>query len=284
MQSINKAFFMNKIFTALRQAAFASVILAAATNIVNAQAGGRSFGGYSVKRSNGKNVTWFQRLEFGGGLTFGKGSASSVERYYDPLQPGVVSGSSNTQNFSYRSGCAWINTYFPMTALSHNSILAVSVGLYGNNNSFTLNNFSFNGQSSATMDIKDGFVGLPIGVDYIFCGESTNKQADKVSLRAGIGAMPFISFGSMSDDFSKYSRLGVRPYIKAELGFFAGIEWKIKTQVIVGSRNLYDVRMGDYDLQDGANYYSNFKMDLRPSYSVGIAIMPFAAGWDNDNW
>lgn len=273
---------MNKIFTALKQAAFASVILAAATNSVNAQTG--SFGNYSVKRSNGKNVTLFQRLELGGGLTFGKGSASSVERFYDQAHPGIISGTSNTQTFAYRSACGWLNTYFPMTALSHNSILAVSTGLYFTNNSFQINNFSFNGQSSATLDVKDMLVGLPIGVDFIFGGEATNNQSDKVSLRAGIGAMPFISLGSMSDDISKYSRLGVRPYVKAELGFFAGIEWKIKTQVMVGSRNLYDIRMGDYNLQDGENYYSNFKMDLRPTYSVGIAIMPFAAAWDNDNW
>jgi len=275
---------MNKIFTALRQAAFASMILAVAANTVHAQTGSRSFGKYSVKRSNGKNVTAFQRLELGGGLTFGKGSASSVERYYDPAHPGVVSGTSNTQNFSYRSACGWLNTYFPMTTLSYNSILAVSTGLYFTNNTFQINNYNLNGLSSPTLDVKDMLVGLPIGVDFIFGGEATCNQSDKVSLRAGLGAMPFVSLGSISNDVSKYSRFGVRPYVKAELGFFAGIEWKIKTQVMVGSRNLYDIRTGDYSLQDGDNYYSNFKMDLRPTYSVGIAIMPFAAAWDNDNW
>lgn len=269
---------MNKIFTAFRKAAFAGVILAAATNVVHAQYGGSS------KRANGKNVSLFQRLELGGGLTFGNGSANSVERYIDPFHPNAISGVSKTQPFSYRSMCGWLNTYFPMTALSNRSVIALSVGVYGTSNSFTLNNFSFNGAPTATMDVSDLLIGLPIGVDYIFGGEATYNESDKVTLRAGIGAMPFVALGSLSNDAGKYNRFSVRPYVKAELGFFAGIEWKIKGQVLLGSRNLYDIRNGDYDLQDGSNYYSNFKMDLRPSYSLGIAIMPFSFGWNSDKW
>ena len=276
---------MSKGYTRKTLIALMGLLSSATTYNASAQSFGSVQRAYNNTLSNGKSVSFFHRLDIYGGLTMGSGNITSTSRYIDPANPNIISGDSRSQDFNYRSLSVGFSSYIPLTHLNSRACLGLSIATFYNNNSIEIHNPGFSsGSTTITSDVlKNAFVSIPIGVDYIYGGEASMNKGDKITLRGGLGVMPFINVSQFDSKYAKGSNLGILPYAKAELGFFAGIEWKIKTQVILGSRTLYESKAGDYDLQD-AQSYSSFKASLQPAYSVGIAIMPFSMGWEGGGW
>lgn len=238
---------------------------------------------YLNDRAEGNNVNGFHRFEVGYAFTYGSGSININDRFRDPSNANVILGNSRSTTFSYRAWSAFAGKYFPLTYLSNTSMLALNVNFMGTGSVWELGNVSLDESSVRIYEAAEVLFGLPIGVDYIFGGEATLNKVDKVTLRAGAGLMPFLAAGSWADDSQKYTRLGIRPYIKAELGFFAGVEWKLKGMVVAGSREIYNIKEGDYRLNESSYYYS-LNMKIRPTYSIGLVVFPFSFGWENDKW
>lgn len=272
---------MNNGYTKNILIALIGVLSSVTTHNAAAQSFGSVQKAYNRTLSNGKNVSFFHRLDIYGGLTMGSGNVSSTSRYIDPANPNIISGDSRSQSFNYRSLSVGFNGYIPLIYLRSRTCLGLNIATYFNNNSIEIHNPGFPGISSDVL--KNAFVSIPFGVDYIYGGEASLNKGDKITLRAGLGVMPFINVSQFDSKYAKGSNLGILPYAKAEMGFFAGIEWKIKTQVVLGSRTMYESKSGDFDLQDAPNYAS-FKASVQPSYSVGIAIMPFSMGWEGGGW
>lgn len=257
---------MNKVFTTLITA-----IVAVSPFITNAQG----------KRDDGKKVSVFHRLEISEGFTFGSAALNINDRYWDGFGQDVIGASSRAKTFNFRTLSSYVALCFPISYLSDKSILALNVGVYGMANKWDLGNTSLTGDAS--YEAKELYLGVPIGVDIIWGGEATCDKGDKVTLRAGAGVMPYFATGDWADGSNKYSKLGIQPYVKAEIGFFAGIEWKVRGMIVASSRTVYDIKVGDYYLRDSDYYYAlNYK--VRPTYTVGIALLPFSFGWGGNKW
>jgi hypothetical protein len=275
---------MKKNFTSLLRIGLPSLLLAAVPFCSSGQRiSGRDINNYLKKRDDGKNVSLFHRFELSDGLTYGAGSITINDRFRDQSNFNVITGRSRATNFNYRSMTAYGGVYFPLSYLSSNSILALNTGLYATGSVWQLGNTSLEDGKITSYEASDIFFGAAIGVDYIYGGEATLNKADKVTLRAGAGLMPYFAVGELADGSQDYAKVGFKPYVKAELGFFAGVEWKLKGTAILGSRTIYNYSTGDYNLQDSDYYYAmNFK--IRPTYTIGIAVFPFSFGWESDKW
>lgn len=274
---------MNKIFTGLLYAGLSLLSVAAQSYTAQAQVRPRDVQRYLNKRANGENVSLLHRYEMSYGFTFGGGGINVNDRYRNPLNSGIISGNTRAMTFNYRSASISAGVYFPLSYFSQKSMLALSVAAYGTGNTWDLGTTSLDGSATTKADAKDLYLGLPIGVDIIFGGEASLNKGDKVTVRGGLGMIPYFSSGELSDGSQKYTKFGMQPYIKAELGFFAGVEWKVKGMIVATSRTIYDYSVGDEYLRDSDYYYKlNFK--IRPTYTIGIAVFPFSFGWDNDKW
>lgn len=275
---------MKKNFTSLLRIGLSGLLLVAVPFYSSGQRMiAQGVNNYLKKRDDGKNVSLFHRLELSDGFAFGAGSITINDRFRDQSNFNVITGRSRATNFNYRSMAVYTGVYFPLSYLSSNSILALNTGLYGVGSVWQLGNTSLEDGKITSYESKDIFFGAAIGVDYIYGGEATLNKGDKVTLRAGAGLMPYFAVGELADGSQDYGKVGIKPYVKAELGFFAGVEWKLKGTAILGSRTIYNYSTGDYNLQDSEYYYAmNFK--IRPTYTIGIAVFPFSFGWESDRW
>lgn len=274
---------MNKIFTCLLKAAFFGTIIANVPVESKAQIGVRDINRYLTEKDAGKNMALYHRLEIGYGYTFGTGSETSYSRFKDPGNSNVATGVTTGKSFSYRGLSAYASVYFPLAYFSETSAFVLNTSLYTNFNVFKLGNTSLNPNTNMTNEGADATIGFPIGVDFAYGGEVTNNKIDKVTLRAGAGMMPYLNYGVMADGNNSYARLGVKPYVKAEMGFFFGVEWKLRGMIIAGSRTIYNYSAGDYYLND-SQYYASYSLKVSPSYVVGFSVFPFSFGWENDKW
>ena len=275
---------MKKLFTPLIRLSLLGVFATLLTTDVNAQAiRARDVNNYLKRRDDGKSVSLFHRLEIAYMMTYGSGNVAINYRFRDPSNFNNITGRSRATTFNYRATSGYTGVYFPMSYLSSNTALAMSVGLYGTASVWDIGNTSLQDNRVTTYESKDLYFGLPIGLDIIYGGEATMNKADKVTLRGGIGVMPYFAAGELADGSQDYGKLGVQPYVKAEIGFFAGVQWKLKGMVVAGSRTIYNYKAGDYRLQDANDYYS-MEFKIRPTFTVGIAVLPFSFGWENDKW
>ena len=271
-------------FSSILKLGFAASLIAALSSNVSAQAiSVRDVNNYLKKRDDGKNVSLFHRLELSYGMTYGRASLAINDRLRDPSNFNVITGRSRATTFNYRSASGYAGVYFPLSYFSNNTMMALSTGFYGVANVWDLGNISLDDTKVTKYEAADMFFGLPVGVDFIYGGEATMNKQDKVTLRGGVGLMPYFAVGELADGSQNYSKVGFHPYVKAEIGFFAAVEWKIKGMIVAGSRTIYDYNTGNPNLQD-SDYYYSMNMKIRPTYTVGIAVFPFSFGWENDKW
>jgi len=274
---------MNKRFTRLLKMTMIGTVITIASASFAQPVSVRDINTYLKKRDDGKNVSLFHRFEVGYSFLFGNGSESSYMRYREQGNPNVINGITTGQSFSYRGFNGYAGVYFPMAYLSSNTALLLNTSLIANINKFELGNTSLDPSVQMTNEGADALIGIPIGLDFAYGGEVTNNKIDKVTLRAGAGVMPYLNYGTMADNSNHYARLGLRPYVKAEMGFFLGVEWKLRGMVIAGSRTIYNYTVGDYYLND-SGYYGSYSLKVSPSYVVGFSVFPFSFGWENDKW
>lgn len=275
---------MKKFSVSFFRAGLCALLLASFT--IESQGQGirmRDVNTYLKKRDDGKNVSVFHRTELAYCMTFGGGALNINDRYRDPFNQSAITGSSRAMTFNYRSYAGYGGFYIPISYLGEKTMLAMNLGVYATVNTWDIGNTSLEPGVTTKYETSDMYIGVPVGVDFIFGGEATLNKADKVTLRAGAGVMPYFAAGGVPNGTMDYGKLGLHPYVKAELGFFAGIEWKVKGMMIAGSRTIYNNTTGDYNLQY-SDYYYNLNFKIRPTYTVGIAIFPFSFGWENDKW
>jgi hypothetical protein len=268
---------MNKVFTSLFKAALFGTVIATVPFKSDAQVSESL-----DRKAAGKNVSIWDRLEISGGETFGNASVNTYTRILDPVT-NIRSGNTTGKSFSYRSVSGYAAVYFPLSYIGQNSMLALNTGLYFTTNSWDLGNTSLDPNNIVNNTASEKYIGVPIGVDFIYGGEATFNKQNKVTLRGGVGAMPYFAMGKLEDGSEKYSKLGLQPYAKAELGFFLGVEWKIRGMVAIGTRTLYDYHAGDYNLNESSYYVAN-SFKVRSSYTIGLAVFPFSMHWENDKW
>jgi hypothetical protein len=123
---------------------------------------------------------------------------------------------------------------------------------------------------------------MPIGIAYKSGGEVSMNKQDRSTLSFGVGIAPAMSIAKV---FAVDLKFGVRGYVAAEVGIFAGIEWKLRATYYTSNSTLINV---SGDLLDNVTKYnvtgSLGTMDVKAvaggDFNVALVILPFSFKWD----
>lgn len=247
-----------------------------------AQLSGRAVGKYLASRESGKKMKSYLRYELGYSVALGNGFFVVDSRYRNPID------NSKRQylfskNFGFRGMSINAATHFPITNITERSILTLGFGAIANVFSWELGNMTADTLVLGSSPASGFQIGIPVGLEYKAGGEATLDKADKVSITLGAGICPTFHAAHIDNGDINQSKFNIQPYLKAELGFFAGIEWKIKAMYLMKSTKVIDYSTGDPNLNSTIQY-SNSQFKTGSIFTVGLAIMPFSWDWDKSGW
>lgn len=123
--------------------------------------------------------------------------------------------------------------------------------------------------------------GAPLCLDYKYGGEAIYDKSEAFSFTFGAGLQPSLASGSIAGTGNLVG--SVSPLVKAEIGFFAGLQWKIKASYIYRSGVIYKAKNGDPGMESQPES-SVITLTTTPSFNVGISFMPFSHDWDSSRW
>lgn len=247
-----------------------------------AQLSGRSVGKYLASRESGKKMKSYLRYELGYSVSLSNAFFLQDSRYVFPLD------NSKRQllihkNMPSRGMSANAATHFPIATVSERSIVSIGFGAVANIFSWDLGNVQVDSFFAASSPASGFQIGIPVGLDYKYGGEATLDKADKVSFTFGAGVCPTFYATHIDIGDINQSRFNIQPYLKAELGFFAGIQWKVKAMYLMRSTKVIDISSGDVNLNNSMEY-SKTQLTTGSVFNIGVAIMPFSWDWDKSGW
>jgi len=172
----------------------------------------------------------------------------------------------------------------PVAHAGNNSIMAIGVGL-------NANWYLLKSEKDFTIEVKDqyysgkytysgvgggGFmIGVPVSLDLLSGGEATLDRANRFSFVLGVGFIPYVGMGAMYEFVGL--NVGAPLYAKMEIGFHAGINWKLRASYMGKSPSSFSDGnseiFSDYGTVE-ANMESNDK------FMLSILVQPFSFGWE----
>ena len=242
-------------------------------------AGGSTVAKYLSMRQTGEgNLKPFQRYEVG--YTFLSANGTMLHSHLTPFDDVDTSFDCEVKGKAW--GIAY-GTYFPLAAISEKSLLTFYLGLNVNIYRWRADSLFFAEKAPRSTYVykDDGFgflVGLPIGLDYKTGGEATLDKSDKFSFTAGGGIMPTAAVGGLS--YWGQAKIKLIPYIKAEIGMHAGIEWKVRAMYMLRSPMGFTDINHDLEgiLQSQAEFQTNDRL------MISVLLMPFSWDWVRSKW
>lgn len=234
---------------------------------------------YMNARANGKKMKSYLSYDIGYHIPISKATFKhSFVNEVDGMYAGekVISREIDVKGFGV-SG----NVYYPLFSLTEKSILAFNVGAIGNILKYDIGEVRTSTTAVYNWSFSSMQIGLPLCIDYKFGGEAIYDKAEKVSFTAGFGISPTVYASSFGP--SSIVKFGVRPYVHAEIGFFAAIEWKVRASCLMNSTQFFRADNENAGLES-MPYNSRFTMNSKPVFNIGFAFMPFSWDWENSRW
>lgn len=181
----------------------------------------------------------------------------------------------NTSNFGGNIGIT-----IPVGRLARKTSFGINLDVYA-----TMSNYKFDGfkvwgiDADPTFDFKSTTINIPFGLDVKWGGQSTLSKDDWASVGFGAGIAPTIVMMDPSD-FSKNNEMSVRPYLKAEFGFYTGIFWKLKGMVLFNSMTLGEYESGNPDnvTMEAPHIYQEIRTNGN-TYMLGLSFNIGSFGW-----
>lgn len=197
-----------------------------------------------------------------------------------------------TLHYSLHSKLAFgagMGTYIPLTQLGEKSKLVLDIAYQYNAYTFDYPTSTFTGfNSDGTFDYADGSpisavtvsMALPIGVSAKLGCDGMQDKKIRFCFSGGVGVYPSYN---LSVDFDNIdAQFGVQPYIKTEVGIFAGICMKL--------RAMYSFLDAPYLTTGSKNAFSGFgnqsttKLTATGNLNLSLVIMPFSWTWKKSDW
>lgn len=220
-----------------------------------------------------------KRLELGYSYVLASANYSYAESHYNE-KTGLVDDTSYVQKVKSKGGFGGLIGYsWPLARMGDNSCLALSVSYYYNAILWESGQFSYSYSSQyGSSSVGSGTIdmGLPIGVDFKFGCDALADRSQRLCYGFGLGLYPSIKTTVYKEVAN--SNAGLLPYLKAELGVFAGICFKVRALYSFGN-----IRYVDY--HQGVDY-TQLKTDFKgkSTATLSLIIMPFSWKFGKSAW
>ena len=228
---------------------------------------------------------WLGRFEIGYSYVMATGQFSGVTGVYNSNFD-FVGDTQTKKNIVAKAGFGGLyGTYFPVKKFEK-GCLAIDVTLMANFFIWGKLNQGYNTDGSnytPSSDLTGATVqyALPIGLDYKFGPEGVTAKHPHLGFSLGAGVMTSMSETIMDggDNGGAGFALGVTPYAKGEVVFFAGICMKLRAMFSFGDIPYIDQSKSIASYSDGP-----FKVTGKSNLTLSFIIMPFSWGWQKHGW
>jgi hypothetical protein len=240
---------------------------------------------------------FFKRLELG--YTFITDKADykltyPVERIY-PLQiDKVIYDTVISRTIKSKGGFGLtLGTNAPIAKLGEASVLSISINFMynslvweaqedpANNATVTSRIATPNEVTTSNKGGTTSQIGVPLGLDFKFGCDAVTDKGYRFCTSFGAGATPMAAMTTYDGDDKTVMR--VRPFIKGEVGIYAGMCFKVRAMYSFGKYPYLNVDKTVPGTSLSA-FDNNVTLTGRSSFNVSVIIMPFAGTWSDDKW
>lgn len=172
-----------------------------------------------------------------------------------------------------------IGTFFPVAPIGQKGTLAISLSYLYNALLWEGTSFSYESNSqTGTTSSGSGTIemALPVGVDYKFGCDALLDKSKRFCYTVGAGAYPSLTATVYKDNAG--AGFHVLPYLKGEVGVFAGICFKVRALYTFGNIKYINFN------EDYANVQSQTSLKGKSALTLSLILMPFSWKWDKQDW
>lgn len=193
---------------------------------------------------------------------------------------GILSDTGYSERVTSKLGFGgFVGYYFPVYTMGPSSKLAITLSYMYNaylwdGDAFYVSSSSRNGTTSVGSGTIE--MALPVGVDYKTGCDAMFDKTKKGCASFGAGVYP--TFGVTVYQGSGGFKFKARPYIKGEIGFFAGICFKVRAMYVLGSIPYIDY--GD----KYAGYEETTSFKSKGTLNLSLVLMPMSWKWSKSSW
>ena len=175
-----------------------------------------------------------------------------------------------------------MGTYVPLARLGRASTLVLGIDFMYNMMTWKSKVPAFGGEidfSGVTAQMA-----LPIGLDFKFGADAINVKDRRFCATIGAGAFPSYALTALdnAEGLSIDPAFSVAPYVKGEVGIFAGICMKLRAVYAIG--NLTYMDLSESTNTAGVTSTSTTKFLGTSNLTVSLLIMPFSFTWKKEEW
>lgn len=231
---------------------------------------------YTARAIGGERV--YQRIQLGIGKHFITGNIDF--HYKGPDSAGVMVDTNIKRTIRSRhSFVVQGGTFFPIALLSDNSILAFNIEFLGSYTDIGFDSVVF--FPKAVYKKTQGIVmlGVPVSLDLKFGGDVALSKVKKHMFTIGGGL--YLGGTNSFTVVEKQLPVAFIPFAKAEIGYFAGIAFKLRAIAYFGKAGFIDRPTGNIFSSNDALYT---KTTGGYGYDLSLIIMPFSYGWRTEEW
>jgi hypothetical protein len=200
---------------------------------------------YNYSRSTGKfRLKLLQRMDIGFHAGFSKSFFDETNRmgftgWDENTQSEITTyaGESNSFKLKNSSYGGNIGFFIPIGYVVPYTRFALNVEAYVTSSSYTIQDYKVLGQAANPPAITSLNVTIPIGFDIKWGAQATLDRYFIGSVALGGGIAPTYHTITPVSTGTEQATMVVRPYLKAEFGFFTGIFWKIKGTMLYNNTN-----------------------------------------------
>ncbi len=173
-----------------------------------------------------------------------------------------------------------MGTYIPLKRLGQKSSLALGID-------FLYNILTWEDKATNSFAGFDGFTAqasLPVGLDFKFGADAVTDKAIRFCATVGAGGSPSYSISTLTNGgFDIDPKFNITPYVKGEVGIFAGICMKVRAIY-----TFTDVNYLDYGPGRKTDPFfvseSNTKFIGKNTLTLSLIVMPFSWTWKRSEW
>ena len=241
---------------------------------------------YEITKAKGKDVKHYLGYSIGVGKPF---TTATFEHRFTDIRNVIVNSNDHktislgekviTRNPKVSGIHLNANTYYRLAELSENTILAFNFGTILNILKYDVGEIRPTEISVYEYDMSSFQMGFPLCLDYKYGGEAVYNKSQKTSFTLGVGVAPIL----YANVFGNYSntRADIRPFLRAEVGIFAGIEWRLTGSVLAGNSHIMNFKP---DGRGPLGHQATVSVHSTPTYSISLSLMPFSYDWESFGW
>lgn len=239
----------------------------------------RSLQDYYYKNSINSN-RFLRRLSLGLGKHYLFGTTTLDYNGWDTVSKDFYATSLDQPIKLKNNVVGYIGSFFPITTIGDNSMFVVNTELMASYATLTYDSVLFLGSRYHTQEIDAYKIGMMLSIEYRMGGDVPLNKSEGAMFTLGAGVNPCVV---SSTDFAKIPPAKFIPFIKGELGFFAGMAVKVRGIIYFGN-SVYADETSQGISNTGVGDELKTYMSGINGFDIALILMPFSVSWNSGKW